>query len=161
MNSRQIDVIRSLVCSSLLTLSCAAFVNEAVASTFDIPSVLFGERRPFANDGIETALSGYDNPSEVLKNGAMAIPKLKDHFLVKIVGYTDNHECVVAECDHLSLKRAQLVYKWMLAHGVSARQLLPPEGRGANDPVGDNATSDGRQLNRRVEFQWIPVSTTH
>lgn len=31
------------------------------------------------------------------------------------------------------------------------------EGRGANDPVGDNATAEGRAANRRVEVYLYAV----
>jgi OOP family OmpA-OmpF porin len=134
------------------------FCKNALALTYEMPSIFFKEETPSVNGRVEESLSVYDRPLEVLKADALAIQKLKGHFDIKIVGYTDSSECVGAECTHLSLRRAQLIYDWMLTHGVLASQLLPPEGHGNADPTGDNNTPVGRAGNRRVEFQWIPIS---
>jgi outer membrane protein OmpA-like peptidoglycan-associated protein len=66
-----------------------------------------------------------------------------------ISGHTDNQ----GSADHnqtLSEQRADSVVAWLKAHGVSADRLVP-QGFGASRPVADNATANGRALNRRVE----------
>jgi OOP family OmpA-OmpF porin len=66
-----------------------------------------------------------------------------------IEGHTDNQ----GSADHnqkLSEQRADSVVAWLKAHGVSADRLVP-QGFGASRPVADNATANGRALNRRVE----------
>jgi OOP family OmpA-OmpF porin len=66
-----------------------------------------------------------------------------------IEGHTDNQ----GSADHnkqLSEQRADSVVAWLKAHGVSTDRLVP-EGFGATRPVADNATANGRALNRRVE----------
>lgn len=149
--------LKLLACHALVFTS-VLFGNMVVATTFDIPSIFFKEKSPSIDGAVEDSLSVYAKPLGVLKDDALAIPTLKDRYKIRIVGYTDNKECAGDDCRSLSLRRAQLIYKWLLAHGVSSTQLLPPEGRSADDPVGDNSTSTGRASNRRVEFQWIPVS---
>jgi outer membrane protein OmpA-like peptidoglycan-associated protein len=65
-----------------------------------------------------------------------------------VAGYTDN----VGKSDsnlRLSRNRAGAVVDDLVAKGVS-RDRLHPEGFGDQDPVADNATSDGRAQNRRV-----------
>jgi OOP family OmpA-OmpF porin len=67
-----------------------------------------------------------------------------------IAGHTDNQ----GETEHnqpLSEARAASVVSWMHAHGVSENQLVP-QGFGESRPVADNATANGRALNRRVEI---------
>jgi OmpA-OmpF porin, OOP family len=67
-----------------------------------------------------------------------------------IAGHTDNQ----GNGEHnqtLSQNRAASVIAWLRAHGVDASRLAP-QGFGAGRPVADNATANGRALNRRVEI---------
>jgi OOP family OmpA-OmpF porin len=66
-----------------------------------------------------------------------------------IAGHTDN-QGGTSHNQTLSEARAGSVVKWLTAHGVAASQLAP-QGFGASRPVADNATANGRALNRRVE----------
>lgn len=50
----------------------------------------------------------------------------------------------------LSEARAALVVEWLKAHNV-AGDWLAPQSLGLSRPVADNATADGRALNRGVE----------
>ncbi len=52
----------------------------------------------------------------------------------------------------LSERRADSVKKWLVSNGVSASQL-EAKGYGELAPKYDNATKEGRKLNRRVEIQ--------
>ncbi len=52
----------------------------------------------------------------------------------------------------LSERRAASVRKWLVRHGVDDKRLQS-KGFGLERPIGDNATPEGRQLNRRVEFK--------
>jgi OmpA-OmpF porin, OOP family len=67
-----------------------------------------------------------------------------------IAGHTDNQ----GNSEHnqtLSQNRAASVIAWLKGHGVDASHLAP-QGFGASRPVADNATANGRALNRRVEI---------
>lgn len=66
-----------------------------------------------------------------------------------IAGHTDN-QGNAADNQTLSEARANSVVAWLKAHGVTENQLMP-QGFGATRPVADNATPNGRALNRRVE----------
>jgi OmpA-OmpF porin, OOP family len=71
-----------------------------------------------------------------------------------IAGHTDNQ----GNSTHnqvLSQDRAISVIAWLKAHGVDPNRLAP-EGFGASRPVADNATANGRALNRRVEIATAP-----
>jgi outer membrane protein OmpA-like peptidoglycan-associated protein len=52
----------------------------------------------------------------------------------------------------LSRERARSVRLYLLAHGIPPGRLSA-RGYGPDRPIGDNATDDGRTMNRRVEFQ--------
>ena len=67
---------------------------------------------------------------------------------VRIVGHTDN-EGTPDYNEDLSHRRAATVVRYCEDHGI-ARARLDSEGRGQRQPVADNKTVDGRQLNRRV-----------
>jgi type VI secretion system protein ImpK len=74
---------------------------------------------------------------------------------VIVAGYSDN----IPLSGHgrfkdnaaLSLARAQQVAK-MVAPALGGFDRLTAEGRGEKDPVGDNATPEGRAKNRRIEI---------
>jgi outer membrane protein OmpA-like peptidoglycan-associated protein len=50
----------------------------------------------------------------------------------------------------LSAQRAGSVESYLIAQGISTSRISI-NGYGESDPVADNATDAGRQLNRRVE----------
>jgi len=66
-----------------------------------------------------------------------------------ISGHTDN-QGNAAHNQTLSVARAKSVVAWLKQHGVDVSRLVP-QGFGATRPVADNATANGRFLNRRVE----------
>ena len=70
---------------------------------------------------------------------------------VEIVGHTD--ALGTAERNQiLSEARAEAVKAYLIEHGVSAERLSA-RGEGEGNPAGDNATAEGRQLNRRIDFR--------
>ena len=69
---------------------------------------------------------------------------------IRIVGHTDATGSA-AHDEELSLRRAEAVRSILENRGVAPRQILV-EGAGAANPIGDNATPEGRALNRRVEL---------
>lgn len=70
---------------------------------------------------------------------------------VEIQGYTDN---VGSESYNKALgqKRADVVKGFLMAKGVAASRLTAVSF-GESNPVADNKTSDGRDMNRRIEFK--------
>jgi outer membrane protein OmpA-like peptidoglycan-associated protein len=69
---------------------------------------------------------------------------------VRIMGHTDN---VGTEARNLRLsdRRAQSVVAYLTQQGINA-QRLTFKGFGESRPIDTNATKEGRQNNRRVEF---------
>ncbi|KAF0151060.1 MAG: OmpA/MotB domain protein [Ignavibacteria bacterium] len=112
-----------------------AFVEKwvLVGVNFDNnSSKLTAESYPLLFDAVKT----------LLKN-----PDMK----VEIEGYTDN---IGSESynQKLSERRAEAVKKYLVSKGV-AESRLTVLGKGESNPVADNATADGRAMNRRIEFK--------
>lgn len=73
---------------------------------------------------------------------------------LKVNGYTDNTGSTSYN-DQLSLERAQSVSKALIAGGTQAANMSI-RGLGAQHPVADNNTPEGRAENRRVTLIVIP-----
>ena len=74
-------------------------------------------------------------------------PKIKS---VSIEGHTDNTGAA-AHNRTLSLKRAKSVREYLIKKGIDGK-MLKTVGFGPGKPIADNDTDEGRQKNRRVEF---------
>jgi OOP family OmpA-OmpF porin len=83
---------------------------------------------------------------EEVRKLATAHPELR----LRIEGHTDNVGQAAAN-HKLSEARAEAVKAWLVAKGVKPAQLASA-GLGDGKPVADNATEQGRAVNRRVEL---------
>ena len=70
---------------------------------------------------------------------------------ILVEGYTDSTGNA-ARNQTLSQARADVVMNDMIKYGNIPPDRITAAGRGADRPIGDNKTADGRQLNRRVEI---------
>jgi outer membrane protein OmpA-like peptidoglycan-associated protein len=70
---------------------------------------------------------------------------------VTIIGHTDN---VGDEQMNLTLSqhRVDAALAYLQAKGIDTATRVTGIAKGEADPIGDNATAEGRRLNRRVEF---------
>lgn len=75
---------------------------------------------------------------------------------LEIGGHTDSKGA-----DDMNLKlsqaRAEAVLASLIARGVSA-EALAARGYGETQPIGDNATAEGRSANRRITFDWLDAA---
>lgn len=77
-----------------------------------------------------------------------------DHGLAMVVGHTDNqpiHTLQFPSNFELSLARAKAV-RDRLGKTLGSPDKISVAGRGDAEPIGDNATTAGRALNRRIEI---------
>lgn len=70
---------------------------------------------------------------------------------IEIGGYTDN---IGSDEKNLvlSLDRAKSIVAYLVSKGIDNNRLVA-KGYGANDPIADNDTDEGRQKNRRTEVK--------
>ena len=108
-------------------------------------------------EGIHFELNKADlAPSAIaVLDEAVSVLKACPSFKVEIQAYADN----VGSKERnlvLSRHRAQTVKLHLAARGIALSRLLS-RGFGENNPVADNATKEGRALNRRVEFNLMEI----
>ncbi len=89
---------------------------------------------------------------ESLKTLNQVVQILKDypHYQLIIRGHTDDRG-MAASNQKLSEKRAKTCYDYLLKEGISDRRMKY-EGLGESEPIRSNNSTEGRKLNRRVEF---------
>lgn len=98
--------------------------------------------------------------SQLMPEGARNMAKLADVFKrnpqrrASIEGYTDSVGASGAN-QELSQRRAETVMSALVSQGVAADHLST-RAHGEQNPVADNATLAGRQMNRRVEIVFGP-----
>jgi outer membrane protein OmpA-like peptidoglycan-associated protein len=87
----------------------------------------------------------------VLGEVARILAEHKEIESIEVQGHTD--EQGTADFNRrLGQTRAEAVVAWLVQHGVR-RERMVPKGYGSDRPLASNATEDGRQKNRRVEFR--------
>ncbi len=125
----------------------APTVAERQACEKALAEVVNRQRIEFATGSAELAASS----KVVLDSVAKAHAGCKG--VVRIEGHTDDRGDKIAN-QTLSLDRANAVRGELVKRGVPAERLVA-EGFGPGKPLADNATSEGRQQNRRIEFKVV------
>lgn len=75
---------------------------------------------------------------------------IEKNFKLKLAGYTDNTGSLQTNM-RLSKARAEAVKTYLVSKGANPHNI-EAYGFGPENPIATNATPEGRQLNRRVEF---------
>lgn len=120
----------------------AYYVREAEMKNFQFVPVYFDHDK----DSLKPEFELY------LKNMARILNSHTD-LRVKIIGHTDSNGTDEYNVD-LSKRRADVVKNYLIQQGVKADKIVI-EFRGEKDPATTNATPEGKQLNRRVDFEFI------
>lgn len=108
--------------------------------------------------GLSAVIYGihFDVDSDVLRPDAepalkqvLAALEERPDIAVTIEGHTDSDGGDDHNLD-LSKRRSEAVVKWLAARGISTDRLQAA-GKGETEPIADNKSAVGRQMNRRVE----------
>jgi len=148
--SRELDGVQALLLLRLASLpddNRALILREPDSLTLRIPARLLFESdsavlRPDAAPTI---------PAAPLAAAGQVLKKYR-RLQARIVAYTDSIGDVTLN-QTLSDQRAQVVCDALARQGVAAARLQQ-QGAGAAEPVGSNATPEGRVENRRVEIEF-------
>jgi OOP family OmpA-OmpF porin len=109
-------------------------------------SITIGEKVQFATGSAEILPVSHgllDEVAQVLNDN----PQID---LLQVEGHTDSTG-TAAFNRKLSQQRAESVLKYLAGKGVRAGRMQA-KGFGPDKPIADNATDDGKEKNRRVEF---------
>lgn len=101
----------------------------------------------------ETGKDVIRKPSYTILDQVVKVMVENPSYNLEINGYTDN----VGDDNQnliLSQKRADAVKKYLVGKGVDESRMTA-KGYGEANPIADNSTTNGRSLNRRVEFKVI------
>jgi hypothetical protein len=93
-----------------------------------------------------------NDSSHTLKN-VLQFMKERPSSKITVCGYSDDLGDTIYN-KKLSLKRAEAVKKYLVIKGVE-RSRISIKGLGEDKPIGSNDTEEGRQKNRRVEFEVV------
>lgn len=114
--------------------------NIAIGSKIALRNIFFdvgkSTLRPESNAELERLI-------KLMKD----VPSLK----IEISGHTDNTGSASLN-ETLSQSRAEAVVAYLTSKGIAANRMTA-KGYGASKPIASNGTDDGRQLNRRTEFE--------
>jgi outer membrane protein OmpA-like peptidoglycan-associated protein len=78
-----------------------------------------------------------------------------DRTLIDVSGHTDSTGAMIRNMT-LSLERAEAVVQLLKKAGIDEARITP-RGLGPMEPLADNDSADGRQINRRVELTIRPL----
>lgn len=84
---------------------------------------------------------------------AAAVLKEFSTMRVAITGHTDDIGSREKNSE-LSQQRADSVKAYLVSQGIAAERI-DTRGAGPDEPIADNKTAEGRQLNRRIEFKLL------
>ncbi len=91
---------------------------------------------------------------EVLDSVALVLKEFQKTY-VDVLGHTDSTGAEAYNQD-LSMRRASAVANYLIGRDVRGERFLI-RGMGEAAPIADNATAEGRALNRRVEITLSPI----
>ena len=129
--------------------SRAGLFTSDVYSSYPVEvSEVFNEA--ISNIKFNSSKSSLKKSSYPTLNKVVRILSINPDLYVTINGHTDSSGDSVKN-KKLSLARAESVKKFLMLRGIQPERLATV-GHGADTPVADNATAEGRELNRRVEF---------
>ncbi len=92
-----------------------------------------------------------DTALHILDTVALSLINYPQHNAIEVRGHTSS-EGSNAHNMKLSQKRSQSVVDYLQIRGV--KNHLTAQGYGENQPIADNNTAMGKELNRRVELIW-------
>ncbi len=92
---------------------------------------------------------------DVLSSVVLVVKEF-DKTIIEIAGHTDSTGSDQYN-QNLSEQRAASVGQYFMAQGIDRMRIMT-KGYGESRPIADNATEQGRQLNRRVELTLVPLT---
>jgi outer membrane protein OmpA-like peptidoglycan-associated protein len=112
-------------------------------------SIQISDKVQFAFDSAEILPASFD----LLKEVAAMLDKNKQIEKLQVEGHTDSTGTPQHNRE-LSQRRAESVRGFLIKQGIAAKRVVA-KGFGPDKPLADNATDEGKEKNRRVEFNIV------
>jgi outer membrane protein OmpA-like peptidoglycan-associated protein len=136
-----VDLVQQLTANGPLKQNLSIpFTPLTKGSTITLRNILF-----------ETGKARLKSESDETLGQVLEMLRTNQKVRVMIIGHTDNVG-KAASNKALSTRRVESVIEYLVQKGIS-RNRLEAKGKGSSEPLADNATEEGRQLNRRVELK--------
>ncbi len=125
--------------------------DNLVNKVIELKNIKIGSKIALRNIFFDTGKSLLRSESNAELDRLVKLMKDVPNLKVEISGHTDNTGSAKSN-QTLSQSRAQAVVTYLTKKGVSASRMTA-KGYGPNAPIASNGTADGRQQNRRTEFE--------
>ncbi len=132
--------------------------KHAFDVTIEQPDTVFASIDPGVPKRLKNVLFYFDKteflPSSYKQlNDLVAYMEDNPAIKIRILGHTDEKGTGSYNMN-LSERRAKAVVDYLISKGID-KNRLSYKGYGETRPLADNSTTEGRQLNRRVEFEVV------
>ncbi|TNE71286.1 MAG: OmpA family protein, partial [Bacteroidetes bacterium] len=125
--------------------------DNMVDKTIELKNIAVGSKIALRNIFFDTGKSTLRPESNAELDRLVQLMKDVSTLKIEISGHTDNTGSATLN-ETLSQARAQAVVDYLKSKGIAANRMTAM-GYGARRPIASNDTSDGRQQNRRTEFE--------
>ncbi len=129
--------------------------KQDYAEGLNAPEIRRKERDNFAFEPIYFDYDKFEIRPEhnEFLDGLIKVVKGHSDLRVKVTGHTDS-DGSLAYNDSLSMNRARAITDYFVKRGIRADRLVI-EFKGERDPIDSNNSPEGKQRNRRVDFDFI------
>lgn len=125
--------------------------DNLVNKTIELKNIAIGSKIALRNIFFDHGKSTLRSESNSELDRLVSLMKDVSNLKIEISGHTDNTGSALIN-ETLSQQRAEAVVNYLTAKGISASRMTA-KGYGSTMPVATNNTEDGRQQNRRTEFE--------
>ena len=125
--------------------------NDSIYKDFLLEPIEVGKKVVIENIFFETGKSKLKPESYEALDKVLKLLRNNKDLRLEIAGHTDNVGSYSAN-KKLSTNRAKSVVDYLVGHGINASRL-EHKGYSFTEPIATNDTPEGRQKNRRVEFE--------
>lgn len=129
----------------------AGSAYNLVNKTIELKNIKIGSKIALRNIFFDTGKSSLRSESNAELDRLVKLMKDVPGLKIELSGHTDNTGSAQGNIK-LSQDRAQAVVNYLVSKGI-AKNRMTAKGYGSSKPVASNDTADGRQQNRRTEFE--------
>jgi outer membrane protein OmpA-like peptidoglycan-associated protein len=126
-------------------------LDNLVNKTVELKNITVGSKIALRNIFFDVAKASLRAESNAELERLVKLMKDVPNLKIEISGHTDNTGSATVN-ETLSQQRAEAVVQYLTSKGISASRMRA-KGYGSSVPVASNNSEDGRQQNRRTEFE--------